>query len=73
MIEDDSISTKNGFSHVGAPSGNKWAIVILGDFVALDEINISHIGNPMLRVNSKWLVVLNVYGNNPIKLADIII
>ena len=53
IIEDDSINTKNGFNHVGAPSGSKWATVILGDFVVLDEINISHIGNPILRVNSR--------------------
>lgn len=66
IIDDDSISTKNGLSQSGAPSGSKWAIVFLGDFDALDKINISHMGSPILSVNSKWLVILNVYGNSPI-------
>ena len=59
-ILDDSISTRNGFSQSGAPSGSRWAIVALMDFIALDIISNIHIGNPILRVNSRWLVTLNV-------------
>lgn len=60
MILDDSMSTKNGFNQSGAPSGRRCAIVALRDFSALDIIKSIHIGNPILRVNSKWLVTLNV-------------
>ena len=67
IIDEDSIRTRNGFSHVGAPSGSKWAIVAEGDFVALEMININHIGSPKVRVNRRWLEDLNVYGNNPIR------
>lgn len=67
IIDEDSISTRNGLSHVGAPSGSKWAIVADGDFVALEMISINHIGSPKVRVNRRCLDDLNVYGNNPIR------
>lgn len=60
MILDDSMSTKNGFNQSGAPSGRRCAIVAFRDFSALDIIKSIHIGNPILKVNSKWLVTLNV-------------
>lgn len=60
MILDDSISTKNGLSQFGAPSGKKCAIVALGSFDMLDKISISHIGNPILSVNRRCLVILKV-------------
>lgn len=65
IILDDSISTKNGFSQSGAPSGSRCAIVALIDLIALDIIKSIHIGKPILRVNNKCLVTLNVYGNSP--------
>jgi hypothetical protein len=65
MILDDSIRTKNGFSQSGAPSGSKWAIVFLIDLIVLDIINSIHMGNPILSVNNRCLVTLNVYGNKP--------
>lgn len=73
IILDDSINTKNGFSQFGAPSGRKCAIVALGIFEILDRINISHIGNPILRVNRRCLVILNVYGNSPIIFSTMIV
>lgn len=73
IILDDSIRTKNGFSQFGAPSGKKCAIVAFGIFDILDKINISHIGNPILKVNSRCLVILKVYGNNPIMFRTIIV
>ena len=73
IILDDSIKTKNGLSQFGAPSGRKCAIVAFGIFEILDRINISHIGNPILSVNSRCLVILNVYGNSPIIFRTIMV
>jgi len=60
MILDDSISTRNGFSHSGAPSGRRWAMVAFTDFTVLDIMNSIHIGKPILNVNSRCLDTLNV-------------
>lgn len=54
-----SISTRNGFSQSGAPSGKKWAINIFGYLVNLDRIILIHKGRPRERVNRRWLDVLN--------------
>jgi hypothetical protein len=72
MILVVSIKIKNGFNHVGAPSGSKWAIVILNDLNVLDKIKDIHIGNPIDIVKIKCLDSLNVYGIKPIKLIRII-
>lgn len=68
-----SVSTKNGFSHVGAPSGRKWAIVFLGCFVSLDKIINIHIGSPIDRVMIKCLVFLSEYGVIPRRFERIIV
>ena len=60
VILEVSINTRNGLSHIGAPSGRRWAIVILGDFLVLDKISISHIGIPIDIVNRRCLDTLNV-------------
>lgn len=60
-----SVRTRNGFSHVGAPSGRKCAIVFLGCFVSLDRIINIHIGNPIDSVIIKCLVFLREYGVIP--------
>lgn len=73
IIDEDSINTRNGFNQSGAPSGRRWAIVAFGDFVNLEIIIIIHIGKPILRVNRRWEVILNVYGNNPIIFRIIIV
>ena len=65
IILEDSISTRNGFNQSGAPSGSKCAIVALIDFMVLDMISSIHIGRPILKVNNRCLVTLNVYGNSP--------
>lgn len=67
-----SITTRNGFSQSGAPSGRKWAIDILRDLKNLDIIMDSHRGKPKIRVKIKWLELLKKYGINPIKLIVII-
>ena len=67
-----SISTKNGFSQSGAPSGRKCATDFLIDFTNLDIIIDSHKGNPKIKVKIKWLEVLKKYGINPIKLIRMI-
>jgi hypothetical protein len=56
----DSISTRNGLSHSGAPSGSRWAAVAFTFHVVLDIINISHRGRPNDSVKIKWLEVLNL-------------
>lgn len=66
-----SVSTKNGLSHVGAPSGRKCAIVFLGCFVNLDRIISIHIGRPMDSVIIRCLVFLNEYGVIPRRLDKI--
>lgn len=55
-----SISTKNGFNQLGAPSGRKWATDAFGDLENLDRIILNHSGSPNLRVKIRWLVVLNI-------------
>lgn len=68
-----SVSTRNGFSHVGAPSGRKCAIVFLGCFVSLDRIISIHIGSPIDRVMIKCLVFLREYGVIPSRFDRIIV
>ena len=48
-------------------------MVALGIFVILERISINHMGNPILSVNRRCLVILNVYGNRPIILRIIIV
>lgn len=60
-----SVRTKNGFNHVGAPSGRKWAIVFFGCFVSLDRMISSHMGSPIDSVIIRCLVFLNEYGVIP--------
>lgn len=56
----DSISTRNGFSHSGAPSGSRCAVVALMFQVRLDMINASQRGRPKDSVKIRWLEVLNL-------------
>jgi len=55
-----SISTRNGFSHKGAPSGKKCATNALGLFTILDIIKDSHKGSPSTKVKIKWVDTLKV-------------
>ncbi len=45
-----SMSTRNGFSQSGAPSGRKWAIEAIGALLIEDIIILSHRGNPYVSV-----------------------
>jgi hypothetical protein len=67
-----SISTKNGFSHSGAPSGRKCATDFFGECANDDRIIDSHIGSPIDRVIMRCLDEDNEYGIIPIKLIKII-
>ncbi len=49
----DSISTRNGFSHVGAPSGSKCAVEAFGACEKLDIRSLIHSGRPSRRVNTR--------------------
>jgi len=53
-----SISTRNGLSQSGAPSGRKWAIDFIIELVNLDIIIDNHRGSPKIRVKIKCLDVL---------------
>lgn len=63
-----SISTRNGLSQSGAPSGRKCAIDILIDFRKVDKIIESHSGSPKISVKIRWLDVLKKYGIRPNRL-----
>jgi len=67
-----SIKIRNGFSHLGAPSGSKWAKEVFTVFLYEDRINDSQIGSPNVSVKIRWLDRLKVYGIKPIKLIAII-
>ena len=70
IILIDSINTKNGFNHNGAPSGNKWAIKVFSLNINLDIIILIHSGNPITNVNNKWEEVENEKDINPSKFTD---
>lgn len=68
-----SIRTRNGLSHLGAPSGKKCAIDAFVFLVNLDKIIDNHNGRPNLNVKIKWLDNLNVQGISPDKFITTII
>lgn len=67
-----SISTRNGFSHSGAPSGKKWATDFFGEYANDEMIILSHIGSPIDNVIIKCLDEDSEYGTIPIKFTRII-
>jgi hypothetical protein len=54
-----SISTRNGLSQSGAPSGKKCAVDDLGLDLKDEMINLSHRGRPILRAMIRCLDRLN--------------
>lgn len=56
----DSIRTRNGLSHSGAPSGSRWAVVAFVFQTMLDIISMSHRGRPNDNVKIRCLDVLNL-------------
>ncbi len=69
-----SMSTKNGFSHLGAPPG-KIAAKNFGMDIEIDDIiRANHSGKARLKIKNKWLEILKTYGKRPLKfVAKIII
>lgn len=65
LILTVSIKIKNGFNHVGAPSGRKCATNCLIFSDILEIIIDNHRGRPRDKVNIKCLVILSVYGFRP--------
>ncbi len=61
---DDSTSTKNGFSHAGAPPGSNLATNFMGCEVMEEKIILSQSVRPNENVNRRWLDKLNTYGAN---------
>jgi len=68
-----SIKIRNGFNHIGAPSGKKWAVNLFQLLNILEITIFNHIGKPINRVKIKWLDKERVYGFKPIKLIMITI
>jgi len=68
-----SIRTKNGFNHIGAPPGKRFAAKDEGLNIIAEIIILNQRIAPNLRVNSKCLVVLKTYGSRPMKFTDRII
>jgi hypothetical protein len=67
-----SIRIRNGFSHVGAPSGSRCAIVAFGLNAVLEIIIDIHIGSPSSSVNTRCLDSEMEYGLSPNKLIIMI-
>jgi hypothetical protein len=67
------MSTRNGFSQSGAPSGRKCAIDFLIDLKNLDIIIDNHKGKLKINVKIRCLDVLKKYGIRPKRLIIIIV
>lgn len=55
-----SISTRKGFSHVGAPLGRSPAVKVEGENNTAEIISILHSGNASDSVNNRCLEALNM-------------
>lgn len=67
-----SIITINVMSAGGVPWGTKCANIKLVWLIHPNNINLIHMGNAIVNVNAKCLVLVKIYGNRPIKLLNII-
>lgn len=65
--------TINGIKIAGVPWGTKWANICWVLLVHPYNIKHSHKGRANVKVKVKWLVLVKIYGNNPIKLLNRII
>lgn len=63
-----SIITINGIRGAGVPLGIKCANISWDLFIHPNIINLNHIGNAKVRVNTICLLLVKIYGNNPIML-----
>jgi hypothetical protein len=56
----DSINTRAGFNHSGAPPGSRLARNLVGLFRKEEMIKLNQPTKPKDMVNSRWLEALNV-------------
>lgn len=56
----------NGIKGAGVPIGIKWANIWLVWLTQPKIINENHNGNAIVIVNTIWLDLVKIYGNNPI-------
>lgn len=67
-----SIQTMKGIKILGVPWGTKWANICWVWLIQPYIIKESHNGKAKANVIVIWLVLVKIYGNNPIKLLNII-
>jgi len=67
-----SIITIIGIKNPGVPFGTKWANKLLYWNIIDIIILPNHKGKAIVNVNLIWLLLVKMYGNNPIKLEKII-
>ena len=67
-----SIITIIGIKNPGVPFGTKWENKLLYWNIIDIIILPNHRGKAMVNVNLIWLLLVKIYGNNPIKLEKII-
>jgi len=65
-----SIITITGINILGVPLGTKWDINLLNWLITDHNIHPNQIGKAKNNVNTKWLDLVKIYGNNPIKLEN---
>lgn len=68
-----SIQTMKGIKIAGVPIGTKWVNICWVLLIHPKSIKHNHNGKDKDKVNVKWLVLVKIYGNNPMKLLNIII
>lgn len=68
-----SINTINDISAGGVPWGTRWVNIWLVWLIHPNSINLNHIGKATANVNARCLVLVKMYGNNPMKLLNSII
>lgn len=68
-----SIHTINGIKTAGVPWGTKWANICWVLLIHPNSIKLNHKGKASVSVKVKWLVLVKIYGNNPMKLLNKII
>lgn len=67
----DSITTITGIRNLGVPTGTRWANKLLYWNIIDIIILPSHRGKANVKVKDIWLVLVKIYGNNPIKFEKI--
>lgn len=65
-----SIQTMKGIKTAGVPCGTKWANICWVWLIHPYNIKHNHKGRARVNVSVKWLVLVKIYGNNPIKLLN---